>query len=204
MNILRIVNSYVCPYASIPRLTSLIGNNEQIALDLKSMVRMAGEDIARRGEWQQMFKSLEIAAGTTNVALPDDFHRIIQGNAIEANTTPYTPIPYIRSSDVWSGLTNNASSQPYFTIRNGNIRFLPATPFTSLLRYISTNWVLDTGGNEQEDFTSDDDEPMFSSQLLGLGTLYRLRRAKGLQYQDVADEFEAKFELELRADRGIG
>lgn len=202
LSILNIINRYVCPMASLPRFTALMSNNEPTALDIRAAIRMAGEEIARRAEWQAMYKTATVAVATSSTALPADFHRFIQGNAVALTATPFTPIPYIKSADVWSELNASPSSQPYFAVKNGEIKFLPALTGEARIRYISKNWLMGSSG-ELDEAVSDEDTPLFSDQLLGLGTLWRYKRAKGLTYQDWADEFEARLAIEIAADRGM-
>ena len=202
MNLKQIVNRYVCPMASLPIFDSYVSNSSETARDIKAAMRVAGEEIARRAEWQELYKTNVIASGSTTYDLPSDFHRLINGNAIALEATPFTPIPYIRAADVWSFANASPSSQPYFSVKNGLIRFIPTLTADARLRYISKNWIL-SGDTEVDDITSDDDVAFFSAQLLGLGTLMRYKRAKGLAYQDIADEFEARLAIEIAADRGL-
>ena len=202
LGIKNIVNRYVCPLASLPTFDSLMSNNEATARDMRAACRTTGEEITRRAEWQAMYKSFTVASGESSVALPDDFHRLIQGNAVAFNGSPYTPLPYIRAADVWSFVSDFPSSQPYFSIKQNVILFLPALTASVRIRYISKNWAYN-GSTEIDELTSDDDIPLFSAQLMGLGILFRYKRAKGLAYQDLAEEFEARLEAEIKADRGL-
>jgi hypothetical protein len=204
VNIKNIINRYVVPMASLPTFNDFIGNSDPTARDLKSAARMAGEDIARRGEWTDMLKTVVIDAGESSYALPDDYHRVIQGSPINHTEPRYGPVPYIRANDVWSHLVDSPSTtQTYFAIRNGFIKFLPALTHEVRFRYISKNWIVHVDGSEDDDWTSDDDEPLFSEHLLALGTLANYLQAKGRPYQDWADRYEARLEMEIKADRGI-
>ena len=202
LTIRNIVNRYVCPLASLPVFDSLMSNNEQTAIDIKAAARTAGEEIARRAEWQAMYKSTTAVLGDASKTLPDDYHRLIRGNAVQFSASPWTPVPYIRAADIWSHARVNPSSQPYFSVKNNLLIFIPALTADVVIRYISKNWAIN-GSTEIDELTSDDDVPLFSSQLLGLGILWRYRRAKGLAYQDLVDEFEARLDVEVKADRGL-
>jgi len=204
MNILEIANLYVCPAASLPQFDSLMSNSDTTAKDIQAALRMAGEEIIRRAEWQALRSSAVITAGSQTYTIPDDFHRLISGNAVTMSATPFTPIPCITSYDVWAMIAVNPSSQPYFTIRNGFLLLSTVTAVDVEINYISNQWITQmpdsTASNE---FSTDEDEVKISAQLLGIGALYRYKRMKRLEYQDVQEEFEAMFDIELKADRGI-
>lgn len=207
MIILDIVNRYVCPMASLATFDAFVGNTSQTASDLRAAMLAAGEEIMSRAEWSQLYASAGIAAGTSLYTVPTDFHRVIQGNTLHFSATPFTPIPYIRSADVWSQLSVQSSSQPYFTIKNGYLVFLPTLTATATFRYMSKMWngqYSDTGPIVPTDeLATDNDVPYIPARLLGIGTLWRYRRAKGLSWQDYADEYEAMLASEIKADRGI-
>lgn len=202
MNVRNIINKYVCPFVSLATFDAFVSDSSQTAADLRAAMTTAGEEIMSRAEWSQLYKLDTIASGTSSVDLPDNFHRVLKGNTIYLAATPFTPIAYIRSADVWAQANLLPSSQPYFSIKNGTIKFMPALTADAQFRYMSKNW-LESGDDQVDSLTTDGDVPMFPERLLALGTLWRYRRAKGLSWQDYADEFEAMLASEIKADRGI-
>jgi hypothetical protein len=207
MILIDIVNRYVCPMASLATFDTFVGNTSQTASDLRAAMLAAGEEIMSRAEWSQLYAAATITNGSASYTVPTDFHRVVQGNTVHFSATPFTPIPYIRSADVWSQLTVQSSSQPYFTIKNGTLIFLPALTAQATFRYMRKTWngeysltgpVIPT-----DELATDNDEPYIPARLLGLCTLWRYRRAKGLSWQDYADEYEAMLASEIKADRGI-
>lgn len=203
MNLIDIVNTYVCPMASLPQFDGLVSNTSATARDIKAALRLTGEEIAKRAEWSRMVKNATVSSGESSYDLPMDFHRLINGAAIQLASTPYTVIPLIKSNDIYSMVSALNSTQLYAAIRNGLFIFEPSLPGDATIRYVSKNWLEDEDSTEIDAPTADTNTPQFPDQLLGMGTLWRYKRAKGLAYTDIADEFEALLEREIKADRGI-
>lgn len=203
MNIKDIVNTYVCPMASLPRFDSLVSNTSVTARDVMAAMRMAGEEIAKRAEWTRMVKSATVSSGESLYELPTDFHRLIQGNAVQLLTTPYTPVLVISSNNLFSMVSLLNSTQPYCAVRNGSIIFEPSLTANATVRYITKNWLEDDDDVELDVPSADANTVVFPDQLLGLGTLWRYKRSKGLGFADIKQDFDDLLEIEIKADRGV-
>ena len=201
MTLLSTMNR-VAAQASLPTLTIVKTNTARTATELLQLAYEAGEEIARRAEWSNLYKEATIASGSTSYALPDDFHRLIQGGAIVLNDANKTPLIPVKSADIWSAMVANATTQPYFFIKSGYVEFASALTSSATIRYISSKWIL-SGTSSLNAYSTDGDTARFSESLLALGILWRYKRVKGLRYDDLQSEFEAELAREIAADRGI-
>ena len=61
-----------------------------------------------------------------------------------------------------------------------------------LVSYVSRNWMATEGGVAGRDFTAESDVLLMPAGLVEAGTVLRSRRCRGLQYQDIIMEYEAK------------
>lgn len=186
--------------AGLPVLATYAGSTNRTAMELVLHCTEAGEEITRRAEWSNLFVGELIPAATQIHPLPVDFHRLIKGRALYHDTTPHTPILPVRGKDAWRLIRKTPSAQPYFCIDVGDIWFAPPLTLDARLLYVSKNWI---NSQETDEITNDAHEPDFSGSLLALGTLWRYKRAKGLEHQDVLAEFEAELAREIAADRGL-
>ncbi len=185
--------------AGLPILATYAGNTDRTALELVLHCTEAGEEITRRAEWAKLYTEQTLTSGSATYSLPVDFHRLVTGNAISLAATPFTPILPVPAADAWQFIKAMPSTQPYFFLKNGNIEIAPALSANATLRYVSKNWI---GTKATDEITDDAAEPDFSGSLLALGTLWRYKRSKGLEHQDVLAEFEAELAREITADRG--
>lgn len=167
---------------------------------ISEIMNAAGRDIATRVEWAGTSKTLSVDAGATEVELPADFQEMAEGGAVVLSGADYAPVRPVLSPSMWQMLSASASSQPYYHIDGGFVRFSPAIPAGGAsIRYVSSNWVADN----KSTITTNLDTPVFPETLLARGTIYRWKRQKGLPYDDLMAEFEADLDAAIKADRGV-
>lgn len=198
MTLLSAINE-VCDVVSLDRFSSVYGSNDSNAQTMVALAQEAGDEIARRGDWQQMIGQFVTILSPS--ALPDDYQRLSPGGAVRgADGEFFRPIT---NASQWAVIVGIPSVQRYFFIRNNQIMFSPvaAGPGTTL-DYISRNWVLHDPGGPGAALTADDDKTLFAERLLVKGILWRWKRQKGLPYEDELAEFEADLLQEINADRG--
>lgn len=190
----------VCELGNLVTPASFTGSTDSTAKMLLAHAVETGEEITRRAEWSKLFRSQAIAASASSIALPDDFHRMIKGGSIVLGGTSYGPVLPVKSMDQWQFLSVVPSTQRFFFISNGSVLFSPAIGADgATMHYVSRYWITDG----TDEITSDENEPVFSGELMALGVLWRYKRAKGAQFADTASEFEAELARELAADRGV-
>lgn len=198
MTLLSAINQ-VCDVVSLDQFDSIYGSNDPNARTMVALAQEAGDEIARRADWQQMLK--ERVALSSPEPLPEDYERLTPGGAVRsAAGVFYRPIT---NSSQWAVIVGVVSAQPYFFIKGNQILFSPAaTGVGSVIEYVSKFWVLHDPDGPGDTLEADDDTTLFPERLLVKGILWRWKRQKGLAYEDNLAEFEADLVQEINADRG--
>lgn len=198
MTLLTAINQ-VCDIVVLDQFESVYGSDDPNAQTMVALAKDAGDEIARRVDWEKMLKTKTLTATPEN--LPADFQRPIPGGAVR--TAEGVFCRSITSGTQWSVIAGAGSSQPFYFIRNGAVMISPAVaaPGTKL-EYVSKNWIIADPYEEKDEFGSDDDKTAFPDRLLTKGILWRWKRQKGLAYEDELAEFEADLAQEINADRG--
>lgn len=193
----------VCLQAGLAIPNSYVGSTNRTVMELLTHAQEAGEELNRRAEWSKTYKDLTVSASASSVAIPNDFHRLIESAPVTENGADFSPVYPVQSSGAWRFIEMNPSAQRYYFISGGTMYFSPAFGADGgLVRYIRKTWI-DSSGSYVAKFAADDNSPVFSGELMALGTLWRYKRAKGLPHEDILAEYEAEFARELLADRGV-
>lgn len=198
MTLLSAINE-VCDVVSLDRFASVYGSNDPNAQTMAALAQEAGDEIARRADWQAMLKGR--TALSSPEPLPADYERLTPGGAVRsAAGLFYRPIT---NTSQWAVIAGVASAQPYFMIKGNQILFSPAASGVgSVIEYVSSFWVLNDPGGPGATLKADDDKTLFPERLLVKGILWRWKRQKGLPFDDTLAEFEADLVQEINADRG--
>ncbi|OOG65851.1 hypothetical protein B0E45_26410 [Sinorhizobium sp. A49] len=198
MTLLSSINE-VCDVVALDRFDSVYGSVNPNAQTMVALAQEAGDEIARRGDWQQMLK--ERVAQSSPEPLPADYERLTPGGAVRnAAGAFYRPIT---NSSQWAVIVGVVSAQPYFFIKGNQILFSPAASgVASVIDYVSKFWVLHDPEGSGDTLAADDDAPLFPERLLVKGILWRWKRQKGLPFDDALAEFEADLLQEINANRG--
>jgi hypothetical protein len=184
-----------------------IGDYTPVATRFKRFADRAGQEIARRADWQKMHRVTTFVADgdKTFTPLPDGFNRFAQGNPV-----------YIEGGEMLRGATSTdeyimlqmlpqlpgGGVSRFYTVSGGNIHFLPkpAADTRIIITYITSRFIV---GSTIEHFTLNEDQTSFPERLLVLNMVWRWRRAQGAPYDDELKEFEAELAGEAAADAGL-
>jgi hypothetical protein len=197
MTLLSAINE-VCDVVSLDRFSSVYGSTDDNAQTMVAIAQEAGDEIARRADWQKTLKSLTVTASPEN--FPSNFQRLTPGGAVRTSAGAW--VRPVTNSGQWAVIVLVPSTQPYFFMKGGQFLFSPTSAAVSaVIDYVSKNWILN-GVTEKAAFSADDDATMFPERLLIKGVLWRWKRQKGLPYEDNLAEFEADLTQEINADRG--
>uniref|UniRef100_UPI0005B34F21 phage adaptor protein n=1 Tax=Rhizobium fredii TaxID=380 RepID=UPI0005B34F21 len=165
-----------------------------------TLAQEAGDEIARRADWQKTLKSLTVTASPEN--FPSNFQRLTPGGA--GRKSDGTLIRPVTNSGQWAVIVGVPSTTPYFFMKGGQFLFSPTSAAVSaVIDYVSKNWILNAA-TEQATLSADDNTTLFPERLLVKGVLWRWKRQKGLPFEDNLAEFEADLAQEINADRGAG
>lgn len=187
MNILDIVNA-VCDVVKLDHFDSVYGANDEKAQTMLTLAWEGGSEIARRVDWRNLVTTLPLVSAPAS--FPADFERVIQGGSVMTAAGAFARP--VTNRGQWLFLKANPSGQPYYFLGETGIDFAPASAaIGASLLYLSNAWVLQPDGSRGQAFQSDDDQPIFPSELLMKNLIWRWRRHKGLDYSDQLAEFEA-------------
>lgn len=197
MTLLTAVNE-VCDVVSLDRFSTVYGNTDPNAQTMLELAQQAGDEIARRADWQEMLKSLTVTASPENV--PSNFQRLTPGGAVRKSDGTF--IRPITNSGQWAIITGVPSTTAYVFRKDGQFLFSPTSAAVSaVIDYVSKNWIINSS-TEKAAFSADDDTTLFPERLLVKGVTWRWKRQKGLPFEDQLAEFEADLVQEINADRG--
>ncbi|MDW9786795.1 hypothetical protein GOB29_19650 [Sinorhizobium meliloti] len=200
MSLLSAINQ-VCDVVSLSQFDNVYGSDEPNAQTMVALAQEAGDEIARRADWQKTLKFHTAAASPEN--LPTDFQRLTPGGSVRKSDGTF--VRPITNSGQWAVIVGIPSTTPYFFIKGGQVLFSPASAAVgAVIDYVSNNWILNDPDGPKPTFAADDDTTLFPERLLVKGIIWRWKRQKGLAYEDNLAEFEADLAQEINADRGAG
>jgi len=180
---------------SVPEISAPDFQMRQMA----SLMNAAGRDINSRGEWSKSMAEFTVANAAL-APLPADFQEMTSAGGVTLNGAGYTPVRAVISPEMWQMLSAAPSSQQYYFLESGSVKFSPAIGAAgAVVRYITTGWIVGGKGT----VSSNDDVPVFPNELLRRAVVWRFKRQKGLPYDDLVSEFEADLFVALKADRGV-
>ncbi|CCE94647.1 conserved hypothetical protein [Sinorhizobium fredii HH103] len=198
MTLLSAVNE-VCDVVALSQFDTVYGSSEPNAETMVTLAQEAGDEIARRVDWQKLLKQHVCTASPEN--FPSDYQRLTPGGGIRTSTGEFARP--VNNSGQWSVISVVPSTQPYYFIKADQFLFSPASSAVdAVIDYVSKNWVLKDVGGEAAAWTADDDTTLFPERLLVKGIIWRWKRQKGLAFEDNLAEFEADLVQEINADRG--
>lgn len=197
MKIIDIVND-VCDVVKIDRFNSVYGANDENAQTMLTLALEGGSEIARRVDWRDLVKTFAVVSAPS--AFPSDFERVIPGGSVMTAAGEF--VRPVSSRGQWRFMTAHPSVQPYYFLSETGVDFSPASAaIGASLLYLSREWVRASNGSTSSMIQSDDDEPIFPSELLIKNLVWRWRRYNGLDYSDQLAEFEADLGMYETADK---
>lgn len=187
MKIIDIVND-VCDVVKLDRFDSVYGANDENAQTMLTLAWEGGCEIARRVDWRELVKTFPVVSAPS--AFPADFQRVVMGGSVMTAAGDF--VRPVSNRGQWRFISAHPSAQPYYFLSETGIDFSPASAaIGASLLYLSKEWVRSSTGSTSAAIQSDDDEPIFPSELLVKNLLWRWRRYAGLDYSDHLAEFEA-------------
>lgn len=190
----------VCDAVNIDRLDAVYGGPDPSAAVFLALAQEAGDEIARRVDWQALLSSKVLAA--SGEQLPPDFQRVVPGGGLRTAAGLF--IRPVTNSAQWAVVASCASAQPFYFVSGGVVQVAPVTAaIGAVLDYVAKTWIVGDGGTRKAAFSADDDGFVFPERLVVKNIIWRWRRQKGLSYDDQLAEFEADLAQETGADRGV-
>lgn len=199
MSLLTIIQN-VADRVGLVRPTAVIGASDPQTRQLLALANQEGKELARRHDWQVLTKEKTWTAAATQAqtgVLPSDFDRFITGTFYNRTrsrivTGPLTP-------QEWQDYQSRLTSIVYdaFRLRGSTIYLLP-TPSgsdTYVFEYIQTGWCASDGDTvpDQTAWVSDTDASFLPVELIELGTIWRYKHSRGLDYAEDFRNWEMQF-----------
>lgn len=182
----------------IDRAAPDVGDSSFEMRQILALMNAAGRDINSRAEWSRAQASFTVSNATFG-QLPSAFQEMADAGAVIWGSNGYLPVRPCTSPELWQLFEKFPPEQPYYLLRDGNIYFSSAIGAEgAVVRYVTKNWVSDS-----DTITSNADVTIFPESLLARSTIWRWKRQKGLPYDDILAEFEADFDVAIKADRGL-
>ena len=201
---LQIVRT-VAPRLGISTPNTATGSTDLQVQQLLAFVNQEGQELAARYDWQDLvipctFPAIASESQgkittliSTNVAAYS-FRKVL--NSTLWNLTKRTRITGPLSAPDWNLATaSNTAIGPWseYRIRQGYLLLYPAPDALDSIRFefVTDSWAnsaaLDT---PKTAFTADDDVSILDARLIELGTMWRWKAAKGLEYSQDFQNYE--------------
>jgi hypothetical protein len=210
MSLLSVVQS-VAPLLGINRPAVALNSTDITIQQLVAIVQEEGDELARRHDWGALKTPLPgtfTGDGTTlSFALPANFHRLPNGPIFWRRDRSYMPLSGPMSDMEWRALqaVNFTSVVNYaWRVRRPNVEVVPALPAGEIVdyEYLSQAWIVTAANDRVTALTNDTDTFLVPEVLLKLGTRWRWKKSKGLEYAEDFRTYEMMLGIEADADKG--
>lgn len=133
--------------------------------------------------------------GAATYALPADFLRLQRGKLAVYDPGLDRACLAVTDDGEWTALTDSASgAERYFRLTgyrgNHEIEFYAPPSADINVHYVTTNWMVSSGGTAGSALMAEDDIILLPNRLVETGIVWRWRERKGLPYQDKFSEHE--------------
>lgn len=177
---------------------------------LKRYMYSTAKELLQRIDWANCTLDETLTGdGTNTIALPADFSRVVRrdeedGPAVWSDSMRRAFRP-VTSNGEWTVLTSLGPTPSYgYRIVGSNIEFTQdiAIGDTITLSYVSKGWISHSSAR-QATWDDDADLTYLPPRLIELGTTWRWRRKRGLEFSSYQGEFEIELSRLSNDDRSI-
>jgi hypothetical protein len=192
----------------IVRPTAVIGTSDTQVRQLLGLAQQEGKELARRYAWQALTREKTFTSTATEVqssALPTDFDRFVKDTFYNRSDTRIVsgPLTAQEYQDYKSRLTSIVYDA--FRVRGNDILILPtpAAGLTFAFEYISNAWCRNAAATVlRSAWAADDDTGMIDEEIMTLGLQWRFLKAKGFDYGEAFQSYEAHVAAVIGRDGG--
>jgi hypothetical protein len=198
LTLLQIIQS-VCRRIGILAPNAVVTSTDPQVIQLLELSLEEGREQLSRYSWQALqkeatFTTVATQLQTTLAAITTGFEWIV--NNTIWNRSLRRPVYGPDSEQDWQQSQAMQINGPFnrFRIISGAINFypVPTAGQTCAFEYISNAWITTNLGVGSSTWTSDLDTTVLDEQLVILGTVWRWKAAKGLQYAEDFRKYEAR------------
>jgi hypothetical protein len=194
--------------SSIPSI--IIGNNEDVAVQIFQAVKTSITDLARNYQWQELQKEYTFSSVVNQAGynLPSDFDRMIDNTFWNASQN-WAMIGGL-TPESWRVLKNSLITQAetveYYRIRGNQIIIhrTPSVVENYVFEYISKNIVKSASDVEQTGFLADTDITVIDEYLVRLDTTWRWLKNNGRSYAEEKNIAEKAIAERIKANGSRG
>lgn len=189
-----------CRRIGISPPNAAVTSTDKQIIQLLALCEEEGQEEVERYDWQTLqseatFTTVAAQIQTTIAAVTTGFKSIV--NDTIWNRTQRRPVYGPRSQQSWQQAKAMQLTGPFNTYRimNDTIHFYPnpTAGQSCFFEYITKNWISTSTGTTSSIWVTDTDTPKLDDQIVTLGTIWRWKAAKGLDY---AEDF-AKYERRI-------
>lgn len=215
--ILQIVRA-VAPRLGLLPPSTVTGSTDLQIQQLLALANEEGEELAgRKTGWTALIKE------RTFTTVAAESQGVLAGGVVPAgsgfsyilndtifNRTTQFGVSGPMTPRGWQGLKATTTLTGFYSqyrIRGGELLLYPAPAAgdTAAFEYVTENWVSNvTNDVFRTEFTMDDDYPLLDSRLIRLGLIWRWKSAKGLEYAENFNAYEAAVADALARDGTAG
>lgn len=194
--------------SSIPNI--IIGNNEDVAVQIFQAIKTSITDLARNYQWQELQKEYTFSSVISQAGynLPSDFDRLIDNTFWNASQN-WAMIGGL-TPESWRVLKNSLITQAetveYYRIRGNQIIIhrTPSVVENYVFEYISKNIVKSASDVEQTEFLADTDTTVIDEYLVRLDTTWRWLKNNGRSYAEEKNIAEKAIAERIKANGSRG
>jgi hypothetical protein len=176
-----------------------VGSNDQQIIQIVSIAEEEGQELQERYGWQGL--QTEATFTTVAASLPGSMATIAPGyehvvNGTAWNRTLRRPLYGPRTEQEWQQLQAIQMVGPFhsYRIKDDGFYMFPVPPagHSCAFEYITKNWISKSAGGTSDVFTNDADTPLIDDRIVVLGTIWRWKAAKGLDYAEDFSKYERR------------
>lgn len=205
MTLLSLVQS-ATDRINLPRPSVVVTATDATVRELLALANQEGQELARMGPWQALRKEktfTSLAQETQTSMVASDLSEFVDETFW--NRTAKRPLWGPLSPQEWQSIKAMTTSPvtDTFTMRGGNILInpVPAAGQTFTYEYISDQWCQNAAGDtDRSAWAADDDTGKLPERLMGMGLIWRYKKARGMSFEIEYAEWEAQVRTDLGAD----
>jgi len=198
VNCLQIIQA-ACRRIGIPKPAAAVTSIDLQVLQILSLCEEEGQEQATRYAWQSLrgeatFTTVAAQLQTTVAAIAPGLDYIV--NDTIWNRTLRRPVYGPKTAQEWQQSIANQINGPFnsYRVMGDAINFYPAPSAgdNCYFEYQSKNWITTSTGSTSDTWTNDLDTPKINGDLIVLGTIWRWKNAKGLDYAEDYAKYERR------------
>lgn len=189
----------VCKRIGIAAPVAANGSTDLIVQQILELSNEEGQELAARYQWTGLVK--EASFTTVGVENQGALGTIAPGMKFIINDTIWNrslrrPVFGPRTPPQWQQQKAININGPWntFRIEGSNILFnpIPAVGHSCYFEFITGNWISLNAGGTGASWVNDADTSLLDEQLIALGTIWRWKAAKGLDYAEDFNKYEKR------------